>query len=92
MGITRRRLNLRVSNQFADHRQPFADEQSAGCECVTEIVNAYVTQPRGFPDATPRIILPPQKSRNNESSCLIWSPDRRRGTAIPRAAPYLDRR
>ena len=56
MGIPRGCLNLRVSKQFADHRQPFADEQPAGRECMAEIVNAYVAQSRSFPDATPRML------------------------------------
>ena len=42
MGVPRRSLNLGVSKQFSDHRQPFANEQPAGCECMAEIVNAYV--------------------------------------------------
>ncbi len=56
MGIPRCSLNLRVSKQFADHRQPFSDQQPARRECVAEIVNAYVAQPRSFPDATPRML------------------------------------
>ena len=53
MGIPRRRLNLRVSKQFTDHRQPFANEQPAGGEGVAEIVNAHIVQSGGFPNATP---------------------------------------
>ena len=53
MGIPRRSLNLRVSEQFTDHRQPFADEQSAGRECVAEIVNAYIVQSGGLTNAAP---------------------------------------
>lgn len=53
MGIPRRRLNLRVSKQFADHRQPFADEQSARRERVAEIVNAYIVQTGSLTNAAP---------------------------------------
>ena len=56
MRIPRRSLNLRVSKQFSDHRQPFADEQSAGRKCVAEIVNAYVPQSGSFTNATPRML------------------------------------
>ena len=56
MGIPGRSLNLGMTKQFADHRQPFANEQPAGRKCVAEIVNAYVAQSRSFPDATPRML------------------------------------
>lgn len=56
MGVARRSLNLGVSKQFTDHRQPFANEQLAGCECMAQIVNAYVAQFRSFPDATPGML------------------------------------
>ena len=56
MGVPGGRLNLRVPEQFSDHRQPFADEQSAGRERVAEVVNAYVVQFRSFPDTTPRML------------------------------------
>jgi hypothetical protein len=42
MGISRRSLNLGMPKQFSDHRQPFANEQPAGRECVAEIVNTYI--------------------------------------------------
>ena len=48
MGVPRRSLKLGVSKQFTDHRQPFANEQPAGCECMAQIVNAYVAQFRSF--------------------------------------------
>ena len=56
MCVPRRGLYLRVSKQFTDHRQPFANEQPTGRECMTEIVNAYVIQFGSFPDATPRML------------------------------------
>lgn len=56
MGIPRRSLYLSVSKQLANHRQAFANEQSAGRECMAEVVDAYVAQSGGFPDATPRML------------------------------------
>jgi hypothetical protein len=53
MRIPRRCLNLRMSKQVSYHCQPFADEQSAGCECMAEIVNAYIVQSRGLTYAAP---------------------------------------
>jgi hypothetical protein len=42
-----------LPKQFTDHRQPFADEQSAGRECVVEIVNAYIVQSGSLTNSAP---------------------------------------
>jgi hypothetical protein len=42
MRVPRSGLDLSVSKQLADHRQPLADEQPTGRERVAKIVDAHV--------------------------------------------------
>ena len=41
MGVSSGRLDLRVSQQFADHGQALAERQRAGSERMAEVVNAH---------------------------------------------------
>ena len=45
MGVARRRLDVAVAEQLADHRQRLAERESARGKAVTEIVNSPVFQP-----------------------------------------------
>jgi hypothetical protein len=42
--------------QLADHRQPFADEQSTGRERMAKIMDAYVSEVCRLADASPRML------------------------------------
>jgi hypothetical protein len=55
-GISRSRLYLSMPEQLADHRQPFADEQSTGRERMAKIVDAYVSEACRLADALPRML------------------------------------
>ena len=42
MGVARRRLDLGMPKQFADHGQALAKRQGAGCERVPEVMKPDV--------------------------------------------------
>ena len=46
MGIARRRLDLGMPKQFADHGQALAKRQGAGCERMAEVMKPDVLKPR----------------------------------------------
>jgi hypothetical protein len=56
MGVSCCCLNLRVSKQFSDHRQPFADHKSAGREGVAEIVDAHIIQSGSLANTLPWVL------------------------------------
>ena len=56
MGVPSGRLDLRVSQQFADHGQALAERQRAGSERVAEVVNAHVVEPSASPDTPPGVM------------------------------------
>src|SRR4051812_10821589 len=53
MRIPRRRLNLRVPEQFADHRQSLTGCESGRRECVSQVMDANVLQARASSDTLP---------------------------------------
>ena len=53
VGITGRRLNLRVAEQFADHRQALSGGNGSRGERVPQIVDADVLQPGAGADTLP---------------------------------------
>ena len=44
MGVAGGRLDLRVSQQFADHGQALAERECAGSERMAEVVNSLILQ------------------------------------------------
>ena len=56
MGIARRRLDVAVPEELADHRKALAEGQGAGRKAVPEVVNSPIFQ-AGVPmDALPRLL------------------------------------
>ena len=53
MGIPRRRLNLGVAQQFADHGQSLAGRHCGGSEGMSQVMNPDVLQSRPGSDALP---------------------------------------
>lgn len=56
MGVARRRLDIAVAEQLADHRQRLAERQGTGREAVSEIVQPDVFQPGRGPHGPPGTI------------------------------------
>ena len=56
MGVSRGRLDLRVSQQFTDHRQALAERQRAGSERVTEVVNSHPVESGAGSDTPPGVL------------------------------------
>ena len=56
MGVTGGRLDLRVSQQFADHGQALAERQRAGSERVTEVVNSHPVESGAGSDTPPGVL------------------------------------
>ena len=53
MGISRRGLDLRVSEQLADHRQALTRGDGRGGEGVAQVVDTHVLDPGAGADALP---------------------------------------
>ncbi len=47
---------LGVVEQLADHRKPFADEQSAPGKAMAEVMNSYIVEPGPSPDTPPGML------------------------------------
>ena len=49
------RLHLGVTEQLADHREPFAKRQGPGREAMAEVMDAHAVELGTRPDAAPRV-------------------------------------
>ena len=56
MRVPRGGLNLRVTEQFADHREAFTEGQCAGREGMPEVVNSPIFQAGAPMDAPPGLL------------------------------------
>jgi hypothetical protein len=56
MRIARRRLHLRVTQQFADHRESFAERERAARERVPKIMNANAIKSGFRANASPGVL------------------------------------
>ena len=56
VGVAGRRLNLGMTEQLADHRQPLAEGQGPRGEAVAKVVNAHVFEVGPGPDASPGVL------------------------------------
>ena len=56
MGVARRRLDIAVTEELADHRQGLAERQRAGRKGVAEVVQANVIESGPGPDCPPDMV------------------------------------
>ena len=54
MGVAGGGLDLTVTEEFADHRQAFAESESPGREGVAEVMDSYILEVRLLPNNLPR--------------------------------------
>ena len=53
MGVARRRLDIVVSEQLADHRKGLAERERPGRKAVSEVMQSHVLQIGTGPDNVP---------------------------------------
>ena len=56
MGVARRRFDIAVTQQLADHRQRLAERQRAGRKAVSQVVKPDVLQPGRGPHGPPGMV------------------------------------
>ena len=56
VSVPRGGLHLRVTEQLANHRQTFADQETAAGEAMTQVVDPHIVEPGARPDAPPGVL------------------------------------